>query len=156
MNGCALTLTQPQFNVSHIPTHGNSAELYVLWEHALRHESVDCRSGEPRDLNDISDPENSGSTARVHTRLYVCRKGEYPRLRLFGQGEQKLFLLHTFWKISLFIKNVFDYCHAGVRRIIVLDPVFAVMGFVCGPLCRGNGFLGCGEQTILAGFVEGV
>lgn len=69
MNGGALARTQPQFNVSQIPTDCNGAELYVLGEHALRHESVDCRPWEPRDLNDSSDSEDSGSTAWVHVGL---------------------------------------------------------------------------------------
>lgn len=69
MNGDAFALTQPQFDVGHVPTNGGGAELEVLREHALRHESVDCRSREPRDLNDISDPEDSGSAAWVHMRL---------------------------------------------------------------------------------------
>lgn len=69
MNGGALALTQPKFNVSHIPSYGSGAEFDVLGERALRHESVDCRSWEPRDLNDCSDPEDSGSTAWVHMRL---------------------------------------------------------------------------------------
>ena len=60
MNGGALALTQPQFNVGHIPTYGRGAEFEILGEQGDRHQSIDARLGEPGELDDLLNSECSG------------------------------------------------------------------------------------------------